>query len=301
MADVVDPRTTPRDYIFIIAHDDQTPMAFHRRLVSERSPFLKAACKDSKDKNWPLVIKLPTAETSFQFKWITLTLYAEYIKTNRIRTEHICAENQPIPFDQYSCFFAMYLLGEYLEDSTFQDDVLDAILARYNDGEANSNAWVPTNGTIHFAYAHTPAGSPLRKFLVDVHVWAKAVGLKSERTHKVFLGELLSALVLRRTNGKVEDLFEAAAALVDIDRPSTQRVPRLRPRCAPQATQVSRKIPTGVSCCDYHKHEVGVICGNKKRKRELKEETERAAKRSSGRDREDSSSRVMRLVSISDD
>lgn len=270
MTDVVDPRRTSQDLIFF-QFSDKYSVVFERSQLASRSRFFDAI---DRDKSGTAVIKLPSHCGQHRVS----RAYAEYLSTSRIRT--VMLVDGKVEVRQLdSLLIPLYLLGEHVQDRRLQDDVIDALLVTVKESYSHGHPWLPSSQLLFSAYEHTPVGSPLRKLLVDVHIWAKTLGPKADRTHKVFLGELLAALVLKKANGDSGALYDAAAALINDDQPP-QPEKALTPKLATEnQSQVSSTIPAGVSCCDYHQHDAEAMCGNKKRKRERDEETERAAKR----------------------
>ncbi|KAK4497475.1 hypothetical protein PRZ48_011926 [Zasmidium cellare] len=271
MADVVDPRLNPRDYIFIQTKKATGSVAFEKRLLASRSKFLDAAAK--KDHGLAVITLPPYLCTD-----TAAEVYLDYIHSNRIRVGYYHSHRW-FPFGVCKILVDLYLLGQYVEDAVLQDDVMDTLLATYRDGQNEATPWLPGRLGLSAAYDHTPVGSPLRKFLVDIHIWAGCVGPQSDRTHKVFLQELLAELMSRKANDSVDDLYEAATALMRADEGARKKGVTLQLKPPSEDKQAFSKIPASVSCCDYHKHDAGAECGNKKRKRELEEDKERAAKK----------------------
>lgn len=272
MADLVDPRTTSQSHILFQIDGQSTVVTFDRKQLSRGSKFFENA---SSDKNGNTFVLLPGRSTSLP----AIRTYAEYVNSLRIRGGNY-ANIPSVGLEQYSILISLYLLGEHVKDRSLQDDAMDALLGRYQEGEPDGQAWLPSREMLSKVHDNTTANSPLRKFLVDVDIWANKPGPKAERTHSVFLRDLFTALVAQRADSDSGVLYEAVAAWLDGSQPLKPLLTQKpKPKLGLHAVQVSPKIPPGVSCCDYHQHEAEAMCGNKKRKRERDEEVERVAKR----------------------
>ncbi|KAF2641196.1 hypothetical protein P280DRAFT_398397, partial [Massarina eburnea CBS 473.64] len=107
--------------------------------------------------------------------------------------------------DNWITLAQTYVLGEKLMDTTFQNEVIDAVFAY----RTQAGVCIPTYRTIKIAYEGTCAGSPMRKYLVDTYVWSVHISwtFKNivEDTSVEFLQEVLEALVkIRPTNKRGE-------------------------------------------------------------------------------------------------
>ena len=99
----------------------------------------------------------------------------------------------------------LYALGEYILDRTFQNRVIDAIIASHRDFEIVDGKrirCIPIDA-VGAIYNATPADSPARKMLVDYHV-------------KFGSAEWLDiSLADANEQSKLEFLRDVAAALLD--------------------------------------------------------------------------------------
>jgi hypothetical protein len=101
-------------------------------------------------------------------------------------------------------FIRSYILGEKLIDPTFQNAVLGALVRARHEGTAT----YPSDIHIRLAYKHSTCHSPLRKLLVDFHVW---IGTPQwvddnivEETCPEFANDLIRALTKDRPKPGVE-------------------------------------------------------------------------------------------------
>lgn len=71
---------------------------------------------------------------------------------------------------EYAHLAGAYILGEELGHGTFCDAVLDAIIGLANTKGESGNYAFPGRSIVRYVYANTAAGSPIRRFLVDIYV-----------------------------------------------------------------------------------------------------------------------------------
>ena len=91
----------------------------------------------------------------------------------------------------------LYVMGEELMDTKFQNDILDTIIAT-----SNKSCYLPIGQPVAIIYAGTPAKSPARRLMVDFCVYS-AHDDNSWTKHfpncpKEFLVEVLGAIVKLR-------------------------------------------------------------------------------------------------------
>lgn len=129
------------------------------------------------------------------------------IYIHHLRTKDLCLavakhfrQAQLPRTEKYKCLIELYLMGCKCQDKLFQDDVMDALL-KLSDAEGTSTSrWRPSWSVINNVYLHTPTGSPLRKFLVDIHVRIQMMPVNSLFMHSgsalqdAFYTELTKAL-----------------------------------------------------------------------------------------------------------
>lgn len=104
---------------------------------------------------------------------------------------------------EYLDLVKAYVLGDKLLDDTFRRTVIDAIVEASLVERINWDPWFPGDEAILYAYSNTLKESPIRKLLVDFHVYygdSEWIGdLKiAEQYPKSFLIDLSTALLDRR-------------------------------------------------------------------------------------------------------
>lgn len=98
-----------------------------------------------------------------------------------------------------------YTFGEKVQDRIYQDAVLDSLLVFSNTKDEKGDTWFPSGGLVRRAYEKTPAGSPLRRLLVDMHNHHGRSDWIKEHNSEEFLADL------------VREMFATRAAPVGID------------------------------------------------------------------------------------
>lgn len=261
MVDLVDPRLKASEIVTVQL--EASVYTAPRELLLSRSAFFRERLIPSKEATTPPVVR----KDGPRFLKDAWRHYATYFSLGRISTPSVY-NGHYLSVGDFSELINLFLLGEHVNDTEFQDDVMDALLARYGEGQANGKPYLPTDYTLSKANEHTPPGSPLRKFIVDVHVWAKSVRPNGERSHEQFLEDLRSAMM------KQSDAMTKAARLSDEVNALMGNGELLAIKLAPKPKEPQSGIPANVSCCDYHLHKSGGLCGNKKRKRAAEEAEE---------------------------
>lgn len=105
---------------------------------------------------------------------------------------------------EYRHLTGLYVFGEKIQDDDFCDAVMQAMAKECDrhDEDGDCTGWVPSNREIRTLYDGTLAGSPARRFVVDVHVACGDVDWLKEDEFEVlpreFLLELARALLGRR-------------------------------------------------------------------------------------------------------
>lgn len=62
----------------------------------------------------------------------------------------------------------LYVLGEKLLDTNFQDRVIDAIVAAARQPDESGHRQIPDEVSVNYIYQNSPKGSPARKLMVDI-------------------------------------------------------------------------------------------------------------------------------------
>ncbi|KXT14007.1 hypothetical protein AC579_8868 [Pseudocercospora musae] len=261
MADVVDPRIPTAD-IAILATDEGT-FTLDRSLLVGRGPLFTVFFTQKSTKLKTTQIFLPEASAYIADGSGAVSDYIEYVKNGGTFLPALAStEDKHAPYEeQIDHLIDLYLYASQIEDTKAQDDTMDCLLATYKDGGTGGYPWMPDSETIARIYDASPLAPSLRKFLIDVHLWAGAVGMREDRKHEDFLRDLKARIfdeVIGPGNGG--DLYSSTVQYMQMlaDKGGGNKMAKNKKKEA---------IPAGIKCCDYHKHGPGEECVNKKRKR----------------------------------
>ncbi|USW59549.1 hypothetical protein Slin15195_G128680 [Septoria linicola] len=194
--------------------------------------------------------------------------YIYYLNTGKIEYKLACKiTNGAAELQQYELqmLVSLHLVGAAFEDDAFQDAVMDSLISTYSAAAAHGSGHVlqkcgVTNDIIAHIYGKTLPGSLLRRFIVDVHVWAGTM-LTLDYTVEPFLHDLILSLTRYTPLWNTEALVEHANQCMQTYRARLIQT---------YTTEVA--IPAAFQCCHYHKHAAGYECSNQKRKRAQKDE-----------------------------
>lgn len=64
-----------------------------------------------------------------------------------------------------------FIFGEKIQDGDFKDAIIDALISSVSTIGKEDKCWYPAGEKVDRAYKGTPPGSPLRRLLVDMHVY----------------------------------------------------------------------------------------------------------------------------------
>lgn len=128
-------------------------------------------------------------------------LYAGWLYEGKI----FCKSNATTTARDYDTLIGLYLLGEYVQDKRFQDRVVDALLATYEEvNNSDTKRRIPDRCQITRIYKQTPMSLPLRRLIVD---WCVREGMEvdddlrnsmEEESNRDFALDLLAASFKRR-------------------------------------------------------------------------------------------------------
>jgi hypothetical protein len=181
-------------------NDDSRIFYAHKSVLCQSSGFFKAATKLEWKSTEPRTIDLSDEDPKV-FRMYLQWLYTQKVaflaptgKTNDGEAYHVSAE--PL--------IDSYLIGEKLIDPTYQNAVIKALMR----GIHEKFVQFPSDEIIRHAYQYTTQRSPLRKRLVDFHVWAGescwTIGNVVKITCAGFANDLITALMTLRSKPDVE-------------------------------------------------------------------------------------------------
>ena len=185
----------------------------HSSVLEKSSDFFKAALKPQWFRSAPREVKLPEEDPN------TFIVYANWLYSGAMSMRG-CME-----------LARLYVLGEKLIDPTFQDMVINAIVAKSRKPDVNGKKWDPGRAPISVLYRNTPEGSPARRLMVNFYTTHGQPKRMSESS-TVFTKEFLFDLATAFLNLKVKSNHDEEAR---------------------------KQINTGAPCA-YHKHAVENPC-----------------------------------------
>lgn len=97
-------------------------------------------------------------------------LYVQWVYQNRVCTRKSVEEPGTIR-SEISLLVDAYIFGDKIQDYSFADAVIDAIIKSANTPTIDKSEVVPDAHAIQKAFAGTVPGSPLRRLMVDI--WSR--------------------------------------------------------------------------------------------------------------------------------
>ncbi|KAK4612795.1 hypothetical protein CLAFUR0_12957 [Fulvia fulva] len=270
MADLVDPCI--KESALVVVHVGERKKDFETiqrgHLLSRTNIFSKQPVASPDDDTAAIIRILDTTADDLWY----LVIYAGYLRRGSSTIQFpVNSEGHAKDEACYHVLVELCIFGGKIQDENFQDDVIDAILAKYSEGVAAVEPLEPD--TIEEVYNQTMQGSPLRRLAVDMHLWVqferRYIENDFEMCPKRFQQDFIMAVLDRLPNRELWLVQALIGGLRgnDASHHLTKMLNNIPP--LPRGTV----IPVTVSCCDYHLHAQGAICGNKKRKREAEEAT----------------------------
>lgn len=129
-------------------------------------------------------------------------LYAAWVYEGKI----FCKSNTTTTARDYDTLIGLYIFGEKVLDRDFQDRVIDALLAKYEEvNTLDTKHRIPDRSQITRIYKYTPTASPLRLLVVDwcvrdaIEVDTELRASMEEEANREYVADLLAASFERRT------------------------------------------------------------------------------------------------------
>jgi hypothetical protein len=262
MADTIGPPLPNHRAVFLKCDKTLRPFDPHKFL--DRSPALEDELPRPIAADLPRIIDLNALAPSFGSRF--LETYMHHLESGQLvpQTLSVTADGRLMRRDVYRDLINLYLLGVHMRDVVFQDALMDALLAQYEGGRGpgagtggGGEAWVPSPNLIEHVYRSTSPASPLRKFVVDVHLWAGVVP-SSSQVNGGFVEDLIGALDLQTDK-------TISCAPIEVARR------KMALYHGGASSSSSPSIPVEFRACDYHRHlgAGGSACSYGKRKRAM--------------------------------
>lgn len=160
----------------------------HKTLLREASGFFASAVKEEWSKGRKQRIPLPDDNA------LVVDLYLQWLYTRRIITrerlvgedkeakeEKQCEEEKEDGVEkkeeegmnghEFEVLPGAFVFGEKVQDGDFKDAVVDALIHTVAAPDEKGVRWYPIAQSVDRAYTGTPAGSPIRRLLVDMYTF----------------------------------------------------------------------------------------------------------------------------------
>lgn len=136
----------------------------HQDLLSGNSPYFAAAVKEEWEEGQKRRIPLPDDSAA------AVDLYVQWVYDRRV------ASRQPLEKlkdgqEELGVLIDSFIFGEKIQDGDFKDAIIDALISSVSTIGKEDKCWYPAGEKVDRAYKGTPPGSPLRRLLVDMHVY----------------------------------------------------------------------------------------------------------------------------------
>ncbi|KAK4891463.1 hypothetical protein LTR27_009958 [Elasticomyces elasticus] len=190
------------------------PFTVHEELIRSRAAFFDAALNKCWAEGRSGQVLMPEDNPDI------IKLYVQYLYGGKIYLECTTANAKLKRSDnlpEYIVLAEAYAFGEQIQDSTFKDSVVNAILARASeliDGEY----WYPITSAVDTIYKGTTTGSLGRQLMVDLHMLRGGVNSISddqELNNKDFLTDLARAMLRTFRQGWTAGLFPPVSSSID--------------------------------------------------------------------------------------
>lgn len=152
-----------------VGSSDTEPYVVHKTFLGSGSSVLRAMMElEFKEKNEG-IIRLRVADHD------TFDEYVSFLYTGKLTTTNLEAREEIYNAELHR-LIDLYVLGDFLQDPSFSDAVIDRIIANTKisipDKKGTTSDWqlYPFGKVTSAIYNRVPAGSPLRQLLVDQHL-----------------------------------------------------------------------------------------------------------------------------------
>lgn len=186
----------------IVVGPEEECFHVHASALTSTSEFFKSALKKEWRKTGDRDIDLRDQQTE------TFSSYVHWLYYNEIITDMkwTCADDDEIPGPDFDSLGELYVLGEHLIDTAFQDAVISVLVGLTRKKDQDDVNYYPGFSTVNIIYEGTTDKSPARRLLVDLHVrhgnenWIKDHCVKngSDCFNHEFLTDLSQALLKDR-------------------------------------------------------------------------------------------------------
>ncbi|KAL4879123.1 hypothetical protein BJY04DRAFT_220488 [Aspergillus karnatakaensis] len=177
--------------IEIVVGPNQDTFSVHEALIRASSPFFDKVMGGEWKGTAHRRVELPDYES----KILSIYIHWLYCGTFPIRSGDSDAYENDV---EYLKLVKAYVLGGKLMDTSFQNDIIDAIVEKSCYDTPEEFQFSPGEDAIVYAYKNTTDSAPIRELLVDIYV-SQGIGqwLSEARTSARFPQPFLLALAAK--------------------------------------------------------------------------------------------------------
>lgn len=194
----------------VLVGKEETSFTLHKTAYCQSSSYFKGALSKGWKENEDGVVRLAHAD-SRDFRIYVDYVYGRGLNDEDIDTQFFAAidtqiaENDLILRYKINRLCRLWVLGDYLGDPDFQNEVIDQLIDHTFEDPRDDELFDMCPKTLKFVWDSTPSGSVLRQWAVDavartdqLHGWVKAHG---SRAPKGFIKWLLAKTLQREDKG----------------------------------------------------------------------------------------------------
>lgn len=167
-------------------------LSIHEAILIEHSAFFRTAL----DKKWregrSRQIDLPFDSGD------VVAAFVDWAYFSRIASKPVSPPELPMDDGEFLFLAQMYSFGDKVQADAFCDDVMTAMALKTDDIAEDGTRTFPSHSAILTLYNGTPAGSPARRFVVDMYTefgMEQWVPKETEFNHPEFLTDLVRAFL----------------------------------------------------------------------------------------------------------
>jgi len=188
---------TRSDLVTLLVGPDEQELVVYGHLLAKTSEFFEVALKMEWKEGQTRIIKLPEEDAG------TITHYLDFVHGQGLPTRYIklYTDIQKDDGEEYLVLAKLYAFGERVLDTAVRNAVMEEILRIVSLQSDDGRILLPEDDTISTFYEATPANSPARRLLVDLHVsYGTTYSLAFETCDMMYLADLARAF-----NERVEE------------------------------------------------------------------------------------------------
>jgi hypothetical protein len=201
------PSTRPKyadgDMVILAIGSDKEKLHAHGHRLARTSQFFTTELKKERPEGQAHIVSLPEEDVN------TVTRYLDFVYGEGLPTVHtIIYEDLDAYDDAYLQLFELYTFAERVLDTEVQHAIIKETLRLTVLQSSDGQNWLPDDRSISLVYQGTPANSPARRLLVDLHVSSGVTdNLTSDTCDLMYLADLARAFNTRVQDSEHTDEF----------------------------------------------------------------------------------------------